>query len=54
MTAVYPDAQIILSTDKDTLTTRMIDLVAPIGFGQRALIVSPPKAGKNLACKRYY
>ena len=51
MTAVYPDAQIILSTDKDTLTTRMIDLVAPIGFGQRALIVSPPKAGKTWLVK---
>ena len=51
MTAVYPDAQIMLSTDKDTLTTRMIDLVAPIGFGQRALIVSPPKAGKTWLVK---
>jgi transcription termination factor Rho len=51
MTAVYPDAQITLSTDKDTLTNRMIDLVAPIGFGQRALIVSPPKAGKTWLVK---
>lgn len=49
--AVYPDAQINLSTDKDTLTTRMIDMVAPIGFGQRALIVSPPKAGKTWLVK---
>jgi len=51
MTAVYPDAQIMLSTDKDTLTTRMIDLIAPIGFGQRALVVSPPKAGKTWLVK---
>ncbi len=51
LTAIYPDAQIILSTDKDALTTRMIDLVAPIGFGQRALIVSPPKAGKTWLVK---
>jgi transcription termination factor Rho len=51
MVAVYPDAQIILSTDKDTLTTRMMDLIAPIGFGQRALIVSPPKAGKTWLVK---
>jgi transcription termination factor Rho len=51
LTAVYPDAQIVLSTDKDTLTTRMIDLVAPIGFGQRALIVSQPKAGKTWLVK---
>jgi len=51
MTAVYPDAQITLSTDKDTLTTRIIDLVAPIGFGQRALIISSPKAGKTWLVK---
>lgn len=51
MTAIYPDVQVILSTDRDTLTTRMIDLVAPIGFGQRALIVSPPKAGKTWLVK---
>lgn len=49
--AIYPDTQIILSTDKDTLTTRVIDLIAPIGFGQRGLIVSPPKAGKTWLMK---
>jgi transcription termination factor Rho len=47
LVAVYPNEQILLSTDKDILTTRIIDLVAPIGFGQRGLIVSPPKAGKT-------
>lgn len=51
LTAIYPDEQIILQTDKETLTSRMIDLVAPIGFGQRALIVSPPKAGKTWLVK---
>lgn len=51
LTAIYPDKQIKLSTDTDTLTTRLIDLVAPIGFGQRALIVSPPKAGKTWLVK---
>lgn len=51
LTVIYPQEQIKLSTDKDTLTTRMIDLVAPIGFGQRALIVSPPKAGKTWLVK---
>jgi transcription termination factor Rho len=51
LTAIYPDEQIVLQTTKDTLTTRMIDLVAPIGFGQRALIVSPPKAGKTWLVK---
>lgn len=49
--AIYPDAQIVLSTDKEALTTRVIDLVSPIGFGQRALIVSPPKAGKTWLIK---
>ena len=51
MTAIYPDKQIVLSTDKDVLTTRIIDLVAPIGFGQRGLVVSPPKAGKTWLLK---
>lgn len=51
LVAIYPDEQMVLSTDKDTLTTRMIDLIAPIGFGQRALIVSPPKAGKTWLVK---
>ena len=49
--AVYPDTQIHLSTHEEALTTRVIDLVAPIGFGQRALIVSPPKAGKTWLIK---
>ncbi len=47
LVAVYPNEQIVLSTEKDILTTRIIDLIAPIGFGQRGLIVSPPKAGKT-------
>lgn len=49
--AVYPNEHIVLSTEKDVLTTRVIDLVAPIGFGQRGLIVSPPKAGKTWLIK---
>lgn len=51
LTAIYPDKRIQLSTDKDTLTTRVVDLIAPIGFGQRGLIVSPPKAGKTWLIK---
>ncbi len=51
MTAIYPDTHITLETDKDTLTTRVIDLIAPIGFGQRGLIVSAPKAGKTWLIK---
>ena len=49
--AVYPDTQIVLSTGQEPLTTRIIDLVSPIGFGQRALIVSSPKAGKTWLLK---
>ena len=41
----------MLSTGKDILTTRVLDLIAPIGFGQRGLIVSPPKAGKTWLLK---
>lgn len=51
MVAIYPDSQIVLSTESEKLTTRVIDLVAPIGFGQRGLIVSPPKAGKTWLIK---
>lgn len=51
LVAVYPDSQIDLATDKDILTTRVVDLIAPIGFGQRGLIVSPPKAGKTWLIK---
>lgn len=49
--AVYPDKQINLSTGKEPMTTRVMDLIAPIGFGQRGLIVSPPKAGKTWLIK---
>ncbi len=51
LVAVYPDERIVLSTGKEPLTTRVIDLIAPIGFGQRGLIVSPPKAGKTWLIK---
>jgi transcription termination factor Rho len=51
LTAIYPDRQITLSTGKTPLSTRVIDLVAPIGFGQRGMIVSPPKAGKTTILK---
>ena len=51
MTAVYPDKQIKLETASKPLSTRLIDLAAPIGFGQRGMIVSPPKAGKTTILK---
>ena len=48
LTPLYPDERFELETSPTNLTTRVIDLVAPIGKGQRALIVSPPKAGKTM------
>lgn len=51
LTSLHPNKQVKLETDKDTLSTRIIDLVSPIGFGQRALIVSQPKAGKTTFLK---
>ena len=48
LTPLYPQERLRLETDPANLTTRVIDLVAPIGKGQRGLIVSPPKAGKTM------
>ncbi len=48
LTPLYPQTRLRLETDAAKLNTRIIDLVAPIGKGQRGLIVSPPKAGKTL------
>ncbi len=52
LTPIFPDEQIYLETKPNLLATRMIDLLAPIGRGQRGLIVSPPKAGKTTILKR--
>ena len=51
LTAIYPNEQIKLTTTPARLSTRVIDLFAPIGFGQRSLIVAPPKAGKTTLLK---
>lgn len=51
LTPIYPKKQIMLATAKLPLSTRIIDLVSPIGFGQRGMIVSPPKAGKTTILK---
>jgi transcription termination factor Rho len=48
LTPLYPQQRLRLETDPTNMTTRVIDLVAPIGKGQRGLIVSPPKAGKTM------
>ncbi len=51
LTAIFPNEQLKLETSAENLTHRIIDLVAPIGRGQRGLIVSPPKAGKTMLLK---
>jgi transcription termination factor Rho len=51
LTSLHPNKQIRLETDKEVLSTRIIDLISPIGFGQRALVVSQPKAGKTTFLK---
>ncbi|MES2344413.1 MAG: transcription termination factor Rho [Chlamydiota bacterium] len=48
LTALYPDTRLVMETSKDKLTTRVLDLAAPIGKGQRALIVAPPRSGKTI------
>ena len=52
MTPIFPEKQVILETSGSELSTRMVDLFAPIGLGQRGLIVSPPKAGKTTMLKQ--
>jgi len=53
LTALYPDRFMQLETEeKKTLSTRIIDLMTPVGFGQRGLIVAPPKAGKTVLLKQ--
>ncbi|MBQ6395341.1 MAG: transcription termination factor Rho, partial [Atopobiaceae bacterium] len=52
LTPVFPDERLVMEHGKDSITGRAIDLVAPIGKGQRGLIVSPPKAGKTTILKR--
>ena len=51
LTPIFPDQKIKLETEANILSTRLLDLVSPIGRGQRGLIVSPPKAGKTTILK---
>jgi transcription termination factor Rho len=48
LTPLYPDQRLILESTPDNLSTRVIDLAAPVGKGQRALIVAPPRTGKTI------
>ncbi len=52
LTPIFPQKHVVLETDSANLSTRMVDLFAPIGLGQRGLIVSPPKAGKTTILKQ--
>ena len=52
LTPVFPDERLRLETGRTELSTRLIDLIAPIGKGQRGLIVAPPKAGKTVLLKK--
>ena len=51
LTPIFPNEQMKLETEPNLLHTRLVDLIAPIGRGQRGLIVSPPKAGKTMLLK---
>lgn len=48
LTPIYPDRRIHLETTPDNFSTRVMDLLTPIGFGQRGLIVAPPRTGKTM------
>ena len=48
LTPLHPDSRIILEHDASEISTRVVDMLTPIGFGQRGLIVSPPRAGKTI------
>jgi len=51
LTPLYPDTRMVLETQKNKMSTRIIDMISPIGFGQRGLVVAPPKAGKTMLLK---
>ncbi len=51
LTPLYPEIKMDLEIDSKALSTRIIDMISPVGFGQRGLIVAPPKAGKTMLLK---
>ncbi|GGH87088.1 transcription termination factor Rho [Pullulanibacillus pueri] len=52
LTPLYPDRKMTLEIPGQSLSTRIIDMIAPVGYGQRGLIVAPPKAGKTILLKQ--
>ncbi len=52
LTPVFPDQRYRLEVTRDELATRLVDIIAPIGMGQRGLLVAPPKAGKTVLLKK--
>ena len=52
LTPLHPVQRIVMETDASEVATRIVDIVAPIGFGQRGLIVSPPRAGKTILLQK--
>ena len=52
LTPIYPKERFVLENDKEDLATRVIDLICPIGKGQRGMIVAPPKTGKTTLLKK--
>jgi transcription termination factor Rho len=52
LTPLHPDKRIVLETTADEINMRVVDLIVPIGFGQRGLIVSPPRAGKTILLQK--
>jgi len=52
LTPLHPDARVRLETTADEISMRVVDLIVPIGFGQRGLIVSPPRAGKTVLLQK--
>ena len=52
LTPLHPDSRIVMETTPDEIEMRVVDLIVPIGFGQRGLIVSPPRAGKTILMQK--
>ncbi len=52
LTPLHPDTRIVMETTAGEINTRVVDLIVPVGFGQRGLIVSPPRAGKTILMQK--